>query len=1060
MTTKCFKHLKKVGLGDGTLVDALGTGKVYVNMQRDVGCLKGVLHRVLYVPKLACNLFSVKAAVAMGKTVKFEDNKCWIHDDKGHLCATGSVVNKLYQLDSQVDCEQKAMVSAEKGNNMDLWHHRCGHVNEQQLNSMVQKRLTTGVTFPKKATLSFCESSVEGKMHRKPFKPVGEIRSTRKLKLVHSDVCGPMPTESVGGNKYFVTFIDDYSRFSAVYFMKNKSEVLQKFKEFEAVTTNECGQRIGTLRSDNGGEYISNEFQCYLKSKGIHHELTIPYTPEQNGVAERMNRTLMETACSMMSHAHLPDSYWAEAVATAAYVRNRVPTTAIKEDVTPYERWCGRKPNLAHLRVFGCIAYAFIPDEKRKKLDKKEEKLRFVGYCKESKGYRLIDERTGHVFKRRDVIFNEQDFGHQTKTSVNPDEDLKPEEDISPEEEEQHIGEEHERQEDHPGERQYPRRQRRPPVRYGKDEYVAKHVNHVAFKACQIAEPKNMEEALAGEHAEEWKKAADEEFHSLIENETWELVELPHDRKPIGSKWVFKVKHSSSGEVERFKGHLVAKGYAQKHGLDYDETFSPVVRFSSIRALAAFAIQNDMQIHQMDVVTAFLNGELDEKIYMEQPEGYVQAGKEHLVCKLKKSLYGLKQSPRCWNKAFTDYLESIGFKESGADSCVFVRTTDDVTIVAVYMDDLILLAKTTGEMQEVKDSLSSRFKMKDLGKLHYCLGISIVHDEYKKCLWMHQQQYIKNMLEKYGLSDANTVSTPGDLSVKLKKDDGFSKNIDSVLYQSMIGSLLYAANSTRPDIAHAVGVVSRFASNPSQAHLTAVKRIMHYLKKTVDLAIKYQKSKNGYLIGYSDADWAGDIDDRHSTTGNLFLMAGGPISWQSKKQKIVALSTSEAEYVALGAAVQEAVWLRRLLTVEDNQGAIALAKNQVGHARTKHIDIRYHYIRETVQQEVVTLSYCTTKNMLADLLTKPLPREQFETLLQAMGMEPTCQLSGSVVKDKYLAGCDKSYGRLEPAKCVKNLLLTCSWNFLEHFCVCLYKYHFRLCFGSITRCFIATAIVV
>ena len=414
-----------------------------------------------------------------------------------------------------------------------------------------------------------------------------------------------------------------------------------------------------------------------------------------------------------------------------------------------------------------------------------------------------------------------------------------------------------------------------------------------------------------------------------------------------------------------------------------------------------------MLIHQMDVVvTAFLNGAFDEEI----PDGYSQPGKEHLVCRLKRSLYGLKQSPRCWNTAFTDYLESISLVQSEADPCVFVGTVDTVTVVAVYVDDLVLIAKTTNELQKVKDSLTSRFKMKDMGKIHYCLGISIKQDEERKCLRMHQKQYIENMLEKYHLTDANTVSTPADLSVKLKKDDGFSKDVDSTLYQLMIGSLLYAANSTRPDIAQAVGVVSRYTSRPSQAHLTALKRILRYLKRTASLEIKYQKSDDGDLIGCSDADWAGDADDCHSTSGNLFLLAGGPISWQSKKQGVVALSTCEAEYVALSAAVQEAIWLKKLLAdlgvvpkqpvviMEDNQGALTVAKNPIAHTRTKHIDIRYHFIREAVRDQKFNLCYCPMKKMLADLLTKPLPKEQlFEVLRQAMGMEQTWQLSGSDV---------------------------------------------------------------
>ena len=524
-------------------------------------------------------------------------------------------------------------------------------------------------------------------------------------------------------------------------------------------------------------------------------------------------------------------------------------------------------------------------------------------------------------------------------------------------------------------------------------------VHHVAYNVNQVQEPKSLEEALATEHANQWRVAADSEFESLMKNETWKLVELPSDRKPIGCKWVFKVKYCSDGKIERFKARLVAKGYAQKYGIDYDETFSPVVRFSSIRALLAYAVQNDVLIHQMDVVTAFLNGNLEEEIYMEQPDGYIQPGKENLVCKLQKSLYGLKQSPRCWNTEFQEYMEVIQFKQSTVDPCIYVKMTDAIAILAVYVDDLIVMASTLEEMQQIKETLKSRFQMKDLGKLHYCLGISIEQDEERKCLWIHQKQYILNMLEKYSLSNAKVVSTPADVSVQLKKDDGVSNKVDSVTYQSIIGSLLYAAIATRPDIAQAVGVVAKFSSSPNQSHLTAAKRILRYLKGTLNLAIRYQKLEDEELIGYTDADWAGDLDNRHSTTGNIFMMGGGPVSWLSKKQAIVALSTSEAEYVALSFATQEVVWLRKLLItdlkstsqkptvlMEDNQGAISIAKNPVAHARTKHIDIRYHYIREAVQNGTINLCFCPSENMIADLLTKPLPRGRFTMLRDAMGL--------------------------------------------------------------------------
>ena len=282
-----------------------------------------------------------------------------------------------------------------------------------------------------------------------------------------------------------------------------------------------------------------------------------------------------------------------------------------------------------------------------------------------------------------------------------------------------------------------------------------------------------------------------------------------------------------------------------------------------------------MLLHQMDVVTAFLNGTLEEDIYMQQLAGYVQPGKEKMVCKLNKLLYVLKQSPMWWNKEFKEHMKSANFKQSSADPCIFTKTEEsgEIIIVTVYVDDLIITAKMNEKMNEVKRNLTSRFKMKDLGKLHHCLRITVEYDESRRCLWLHQKSYISAMLEKFGLSQAKAVSTPANLNEKLKKDDGTSKLVDPTLYQSMVGSLLYAAITTCPNISQAVGAASKYCSNPSEAHLTAVKRILRYLKKTINLGLKYEKLESSTLVGYSDADWAGDFDDHHSTSGNLVLLA-------------------------------------------------------------------------------------------------------------------------------------------------------------------------------------------
>ena len=538
--------------------------------------------------------------------------------------------------------------------------------------------------------------------------------------------------------------------------MKHKSEVFDKFQVFEVTTTNDAGRAIGTLRTDNGGEYLSSAFQNYLKERGIRHEFTVPHSPQQNGVSERMNRILVESARSMIAHAGLSNIFWAEAMSAAAYVRNRVPTTTLKERETPYERWYGRKPDVSHFRVFGCMAYAHVPDCERRKLDTKSKKMRFVGYSSTSKGYRLFDETNRKLYIRRDVEFNESDFGQKSAMTTEPDsKSMEVKQNTAQDEEE--VAEVRRSEKEEQQELRRSERTRKIPVRYGYDEYAdtaTDHVRHVAYHLSEIDEPSTIQEAKSSDHAAEWKVATDAEYNSLIENKTWKSVELPPGRKAIGCKWLFKLKHDVDGRVERFKARLVAKGYARKYGIDCDEIFSPVVRFSSIRFLLAFAVQHDFLIHQMDVETAFLNGKLNEEIYMQQLEGYVKPGEEHLVCKLERSLYGLKQSSRCWNKTFRESVEKVGFTQASADPCVFIRKKDMFTIIAIHVDDLMILAEDILEMQRLKDSLKVQFKMKDMGELHYYVGVSIFQDKEREQVYLHQGQYVEKMLKKFGQTDA------------------------------------------------------------------------------------------------------------------------------------------------------------------------------------------------------------------------------------------------------------------------------------------------------------------
>ena len=518
----------------------------------------------------------------------------------------------------------------------------------------------------------------------------------------------------------------------------------------------------------------------------------------------------------------------------------------------------------------------------------------------------------------------------------------------------------------------------------------------VTYAAQEEDDPKTIEEALSSGEKEEWTIAMTNEIESLHKNEVWDIVDLPEGCKAIGSKWVFKRKRDADGNIARHKARLLAKGFTQKSGIDYDEIFSPVVRFESIRAIIALAAKHNLQLHQIDITTAFLNGELKEDIFMKQPEGFEIRGIEHMVCKLKKSIYGLKQSSRCWNQVLDTHLKIMGFKPSMNDPCIYtLNSGGEVFILAVYVDDIILAGRSSESIQQFIREIATKFDVKDMGNLRHFLGVKVRNVE-GSGIWIGQHTYIKEILKKFSMENSESVATPVEAGAKLIKANGDAELFDQDTYQSVVGCLLYLSTKTRPDIAYAVGNVSRFTVKPTKQHWSAVKRIMRYLNGAINHGLLY--GETSFLTGYSDANWAGDLDDRKSTSGYVFTMNGAAISWLSKKQNCVALSTAEAEYMAISMAAEESVWLERLLSemneksdelifiYEDNQSTIFMAMNPKFHGRAKHIDIRHHYVRLQVSNKKIPLKYCASEDMIADMLTKGLGPAQFNKLRGMIGI--------------------------------------------------------------------------
>ena len=844
------------------------------------------------------------------------------------------------------------------------------------------------------------------------------------------------------------------------------------------------------FRCDGGGEY--GKLSRIWTPKGVDFETTTPYTPEQNGFAERLNRTITECIRCQLYDSQLPMEFWGEAALTANYLRNRLPLGDKYGAKTPYELYTMRKPYVKHLRPFGCIVHCYIPKEKRAKLEDTSYRGIFIGYTDSNHQFRVWNPARNEVEIRTHVLFLENEKGgsllsnpekyiEDWESPINPDfiddDDYPPVLQsqelgrmpsgtggaLSPSQEAtETVGEIPESPttiqggaDPGPGPHNFeeslqdptimpeaagnarepseepqgtiivaprpvaPRSQSQrggvegaPPRQPGRSSYgreykltekAAQNAAQNARMAIQevIHEPSTYKEAMTSPtYRSQWAQAIDEELNSLAVNGTWELVELPKGRQPITSKWVFKVKYTPSGLIDRFKARLVARGFSQQYGIDYEETFAPTLRFDSLRMLLAIAAHDDLHIHQMDVVSAYLAGKLEEEIYMEPPEGLPYDTTKRMACRLIKGLYGLKQSGRVWNNTFRTTLTSLGFARLTGDNSVFLNRNSGV-IIALYVDDLLIFSKEITAINGVKAALQKVYKMKDLGEADVCLGIQIRRNRKNRTLTIDQHAYVTKILKEFNMENSKPVSTPIDSYEYIKPALEDEPMADQLEYQKAVGSLMYAMTATRPDLAFVIGKFSQFCNSPSARNRAGLQRVFRYLKGTKNLKITYSGTSAAGIFGYTDSDFAGDPTGRKSTHAYVFTLAGGPIAWCSRKQRTTSTSTTEAEYIGCCNAAKQAAWttiwlkgaqLMRFLDrkpvqlLADNQSSMRLSKNAEFHTRTKHIDVQYHYIRETIEDGLVTVSFIPSNEMAADALTKPLTKDKFQSGLSLLGL--------------------------------------------------------------------------
>lgn len=981
---KQLEHPITINMANGEKVMSYYCGNLPIKCDSVTITIEGFI-----VANLAYNLLSVRKLLEKPNEIIFKRDYAQIHFFNGST-VWAYTNGKLYILQGKITAENGA--AAIQSVNGLLWHRRLGHTSSKNLSRL-------GLPINN----NICDPCMKGKASRLPFKRLEKPRSHQVLEFIHSDIAGPSNVPTIQGEIYFQTIIDDYSHFCVVFLLKRKAEAAENFINYINRYENEFEKTVKRIRCDNAGENTCDRLRQFCKNKGIVLEYSLPYSPASNGVAERMNRSLYNKARTMLIETNLPKNLWGEAIKCAAYQINRCTSVAINYK-TPCEILYGTK-DLNKLRVFGAKAWACIlpkPD----KFSERAREARMVGYSRT--GYNLWDPKANKLFVSRDVRFDENNLVYNEDNLTNEiqwegvseayQQNNEPVADLEHNEQnrgivvdttnvDEQFVESEEVFEDCVEEVEIERvnningsgnviktrsgRIVKPPKR------LEDYETHVAYCLC-TGDPNSYKEAM--QKGQGWQEAIDKELNSLKSLGTWEESVLPEDKRAIDTKWVFTTKKDGTK-----KARLVAKGFQEETLFN---VYSPVARMPTIRMMLSQAVQNNMYMKQLDVPTAFLNGFLKEEVYIKPPLGVkVQNG---IVLKLNRSLYGLKQAPKCWNERLHSFLIDNGFVQSKYDFCLYISS--DVFLL-IYVDDMILMSKSEINLNKAHEILKIEFNVKDLGEVNTYLGLCIVRTT--ETISINQESAIDRILEKFNMTDCKGVETP--METNFDKDSTENEVITlDMPYRELVGCLLYLSTSSRPDICFAVSVLSRFLDRPTISLWKAAKRVLRYLKQTKSKSLIYKRdSSRCCLIGYSDADWAGDRTDRKSVSGSAIYHGDNLLAWFCKKQNVVALSTAEAEYIAAALASAELVYLKGLLQnfncppdavlYVDNQSAIKLIESNENSKRSKHIDIKYHYIKDLISKQEIIVKYVSTNENVADVFTKALSKQKHNYFVKRMG---------------------------------------------------------------------------
>nr|CAC37623.1 copia-like polyprotein [Arabidopsis thaliana] len=1025
-------------VGDGTYLPITHVGSTTISSSK--GTIP--LNEVLVCPAIQKSLLSVSKLC--------DDYPCGVYFDANKVCiidlTTQKVVSKgprnngLYMLENS---EFVALYSNRQcAASMETWHHRLGHSNSKILQQLLTRK---EIQVNKSRTSPVCEPCQMGKSTRLQFFS-SDFRALKPLDRVHCDLWGPSPVVSNQGFKYYAVFVDDFSRFSWFFPLRMKSKFISVFIAYQKLVENQLGTKIKEFQSDGGGEFTSNKLKEHFREHGIHHRISCPYTPQQNGVAERKHRHLVELGLSMLYHSHTPLKFWVEAFFTANYLSNLLPSSVLKE-ISPYETLFQQKVDYTPLRVFGTACYPCLRPLAKNKFDPRSLQCVFLGYHNQYKGYRCLYPPTGKVYISRHVIFDEAQFpfkekyhslvpkyqttllqawqhtdltppsvpssqlqplarqmtpmatsenqpmmNYETEEAVNVNMETSSDEETESNDEFDHeVAPVLNDQNEDNALGQGSLENLHPMITRSKDGIQKPNPRYALIVSkSSFDEPKTITTAM--KHPS-WNAAVMDEIDRIHMLNTWSLVPATEDMNILTSKWVFKTKLKPDGTIDKLKARLVAKGFDQEEGVDYLETFSPVVRTATIRLVLDTATANEWPLKQLDVSNAFLHGELQEPVFMFQPSGFVDPNKPNHVCRLTKALYGLKQAPRAWFDTFSNFLLDFGFECSTSDPSLFVcHQNGQSLILLLYVDDILLTGSDQLLMDKLLQALNNRFSMKDLGPPRYFLGIEI--ESYNNGLFLHQHAYASDILHQAGMTECNPMPTPLPQHLEDLNSEPFE---EPTYFRSLAGKLQYLT-ITRPDIQYAVNFICQRMHAPTNSDFGLLKRILRYVKGTINMGLPIRKHHNPVLSGFCDSDYAGCKDTRRSTTGFCILLGSTLISWSAKRQPTISHSSTEAEYRALSDTAREITWISSLLrdlgisqhqptrVFCDNLSAVYLSANPALHKRSKHFDKDFHYIRERVALGLIETQHIPATIQLADVFTKSLPRRPFITLRAKLGV--------------------------------------------------------------------------